>query len=232
MRGVDSSTEGQKLELTWHGMLRRESCTDWYLAARDALADAARAANWAAVFRVLKQEPSFVNGWRIGGTSWFTPLHQAAYHGASVSVVEQLLKVGAWRTVRSQSGERPADVAKRRGHARLAAHLRPARARRMSVETLERMQRRLHDVMRHRIAALEGVLESLRLPELAPLTEYRHAKMWFAVPGMYGGFRFWLKGTAGRTTLVSESWCRVVEGSGERYEITPDGAQLVDKGFV
>ena len=32
--------------------------------------------------------------------------------------------------------------------------------------------------------------------------------------------------------LVSESWGRVVEGSGERHEITSAGSQLVEKGFV
>jgi hypothetical protein len=33
-------------------------------------------------------------------------------------------------------------------------------------------------------------------------------------------------------TLVTSSWCRVVEGSGQRHDVTVDGARLVDEGFV
>ena len=56
--------------------------------------------------------------------------------------------------------------------------------------------------------------------------------MWFAVPGMYGGFSYRLEAGGVRPKLVSESWCRVVDGSGQRHEITPGGSQLVDEGFV
>ena len=130
----------------------------------------------------------------------------------------------------------------------------------------------------------------LRLPELEPLLELGRPKMWFAVPGMYGGFsyrgaaaaqlgpnvaalvvelhtelgmplekvvrvlrtQFGLHVTKGglvrllhrtadaaapayaalREQVVSESWCRVVGGSGQRHAITPAGSQLVEEGFV
>ncbi|MCY4505399.1 MAG: hypothetical protein OXG35_00345 [Acidobacteria bacterium] len=56
--------------------------------------------------------------------------------------------------------------------------------------------------------------------------------MWFAVPGMYGGFSYRLEVDDVRPQLVSESWCRVVGGSGQRHAITPGGSQLVEEGFV
>lgn len=59
-----------------------------------------------------------------------------------------------------------------------------------------------------------------------------NTEFWFAVPGMYGGFRFWLEGQGQLTKLVSESWCRVMGGSGQRHEITSDEAKLVEEGFV
>ena len=72
----------------------------------------------------------------------------------------------------------------------------------------------------------------LRLPELEPLLELARPKMWFAVPGMYGGFSYRLEVDGVHPKLVSESWCRVVGGSGQRHAITPAGSQLVEEGFV
>ena len=56
--------------------------------------------------------------------------------------------------------------------------------------------------------------------------------MWFQVPGMYGGFNYWLETTRVGVKLVSESWCRVAGGSGQRHEVTSAGSQLVEEGFV
>jgi hypothetical protein len=56
--------------------------------------------------------------------------------------------------------------------------------------------------------------------------------MWFPVPGMYGGFSYRLESVGVEAKLVSESWCRVVGGSGQRHEITSAGSQLVEEGFV
>jgi hypothetical protein len=54
------------------------------------------------------------------------------------------------------------------------------------------------------------------------------------VPGMYGGFSYRLEVAGVEAKLVSESWSRVVDGSGQRHEITSAGSQLVEveEGFV
>ena len=70
------------------------------------------------------------------------------------------------------------------------------------------------------------------LPELTHLLAAPERKDWFAVPGMYGGFSYWLQGEGEAMKLVCESWCRVVEGSGQRHEITESGAKLLEEGFV
>ena len=72
----------------------------------------------------------------------------------------------------------------------------------------------------------------LRLPELEPLLELDHPEMWFPVPGMYGGFSYRLEFTGVETKLISESYCRVAGGSGQRHEITSKGSRLVAEGFV
>jgi len=55
---------------------------------------------------------------------------------------------------------------------------------------------------------------------------------WYAVPGMYGGFAYQLIEKNGKPMLISNSWCRIVGGSGQKHEITTDGCVLMEEGFV
>jgi hypothetical protein len=119
----------------------------------------------------------------------------------------------------------------RRGHRHLLGILEPAYVHHVPLGILLTIQRHFHDVIRSRIAHLK-VDGSLRLPELEPLLEMSDGKVWFGVPGMYGGFSYWLSTDSVEATLVTESWCRVVGGSGLRHEITSAGAKLVAEGFV
>ena len=98
-------------------------------------------------------------------------------------------------------------------------------------ESLLAIQRHFHAVIRGRAADLideHGVV----LPELAPLLTAAEPKSWFPIPGMYGGFSYWLEGDGPHAKLITESWCRVVGGSGQRHEITSTGSRLVEEGFV
>ena len=78
--------------IEWFGVLAARSAYNQDLvAARDRLADSARAGDWPAVLRILDSDSGWAgaNDWRISGTSWFGPLHQAAWLGAPEEV--------AWR---------------------------------------------------------------------------------------------------------------------------------------
>jgi len=50
--------------------------------------------------------------------------------------------------------------------------------------------------------------------------------------GQYGGFAYKLIERDGMPVLITESWHRIVGGSGQKHEITIDGCVLVDEGFV
>ena len=101
----------------------------------------------------------------------------------------------------------------------------------VSSGTLKAIERQFHKVIRSRAAGLVDE-HRLVLPDLTELLDTDAPKAWFPVPGMYGGFSYWLEGEKSETRLVTESWCRVVEGSGQRHIITAAGSQLVDEGFV
>lgn len=102
---------------------------------------------------------------------------------------------------------------------------------RVPEDTLLAIQRYFHEVIRSRAARLIDEQE-IELPELTRLLSSGELETWFPIPGMYGGFRYWFEGEGEHTRLVTESWCRVVRGSGQRHEITAQGSKLIDEGFV
>ena len=215
----------------WDGVTRAETLNPQAAAMRHQLADAAKIYDWGTVLALLGQDSRLINSTRPGGQSLYAPLHQAAHDGAPASVVEELLDLGAWRTLRTAQGERPLDIAERQGHRHLCELLQPVLQHGVPSEALQQIQQHFHAIIRERADQLVRK-HALRLPELEPLLELVEPKLWFAVPGMYGGFHVWLDQIAGDSVLVAESWCRVVEGSGQRHLISPYGSPLIAEGFV
>jgi hypothetical protein len=203
------------------------------------LADAAKAGRWAEVFEVLELAWVSVNQWRLGGTSWYAPLHQAAWHGASESVVTGLIDRGALRTLPTRDGQTAYDIARARGHVHLLELLVPQHAiyTELTPERAAALDRGLASVIDGRLKLPDGIADSygkpleecLRYPPVVVLPELPEQRLWFAVPRMYGGFSVALmKGNY----LLVESWIRVVGGSGQTHVITHEGVTLVDEGFV
>lgn len=219
------------MDAVWDGIQRLKTLSDSAVAIRQALADAARAYDWSSVLSILGGNRELVNSARPGSSSLYAPLHQAAYGGAPPDVLAKLLDLGAWRTLQNARGERPVDVAERRHYPHLISVLTPVLNRRVPLGVLLKVQLHFHAVIRGRVE--DQIREDdLRLPELEPLLEVDGRKFWFAVPGMYGGFSYWLETDGVEAKLVSESWSRVGGGSGQRHEITSAGSQLVAEGFV
>jgi hypothetical protein len=216
---------------TWLGLVSRDGYDASTVAARDRVADAAGDGDWPALFRELdaSAQPDWVNASRLGGQTAFAPLHQAAWHGAPREVVEQLLSRGAWRTARTARRERPVDLADARGHAHLLDLLRPVVRHPVAPDTLAALERLLRPLLAE---VSRGLTENpaVRPPELEILTELPEGRLWFPIPGMYGGAD--LRLDAAGPALVVESWSRVVEGSGRRHRVTPEGTVLLEEGFV
>jgi hypothetical protein len=218
------------METIWDGVTRPETLTPEAAAVRQRLADAAKAYDWPRTLEILEQT-RLVNATRPGGHSLYAPLHQAAHGGAPVEVIQRLLALGAWRTLRNAKAERPVDVARRRGHEHLVRILEPEFKRDVPLGVLLEVQQNFHGVIRGRAARLVEE-HALRLPELEPVLEIEEPRMWFPVPGMYGGFNYRLERAGVEPLLVAKSFCRVVGGSGQRHEITASGSRLVEEGFV
>jgi hypothetical protein len=219
------------MDVLWNGITRAETLNDEAASAASALADAAREYKWARVCELVREHRGFINFCRPGGKSHYAPLHQAAHGDAAVEFVRQLVELGAWRTLQNARGERPVDVAARKHHKGLLGILEPVYKHRVPIGVLLKIQAHFHDVIRGRADQLVRE-HALRLPELEPLLELERPKMWFSVPGMYGGFSYQLESFGVEAKLVAESWCRIAGGSGQRHEITSAGNKLVEEGFV
>ncbi|RUP06790.1 MAG: ankyrin repeat domain-containing protein [Mycobacterium sp.] len=216
----------------WQGVLDTSVMADDLVSAGHLLADAAKAGNWPAVISVLNRERSWlvINQWRPGGMAWFTPLHQAAWHGAPPEVVTELLDRGSLRSLRDSGGRTAFDVAVERGRIpALRELLRPPRQP-LSGEQIRALDRQLAELIDGRIhgRVYDGDLRKvLRYPPVEILHELPGQRVWFPMPAKYG-FHIELQ----RGTLEVKSWCGLVEGSGQVHLVTSEGSVLVDQGFV
>lgn len=219
------------MDVIWDGITRAETLHEEAVQTRHALADAAKTYDWPAMFALLDANTKLVNTTRPDGQSLYAPLHQVAHGGAAAEIAERLIGMLAWRTLQNARGERPVDVAERMNHHHLLGVLAPQHRHRVPPGVLLKIQAHFHAVILGR-AEREVQKHNLRLPELEPMLELERPKVWFAVPGMYGGFSYWLEFAGTEAKLVAESWCRVVDGSGQRHEVTCEGSRLVDEGFA
>jgi len=215
----------------WEGITTSSTLKAPELAIRHNLANAAKMYQWDEVFKILDSHPSLVNSWRPDGQSLFTALHQAAHAGASEYVIKELIKRGAWRSLKNAHQERPVDIAKNKRHRQLIRLLTPKRHIKIKSETIAQLEQHYHSLIKQRVAKLIAK-ESLRLPPLSILLELVKPEMWFPVPGMYGGFEYQLRMDDTESYLIVLSWMRIVEGSGQRHKISPQGIELIETGFV
>lgn len=229
---MDSEKRRELPSLEWFGNPPVEDLSVESLTKRGHVATAAKDGNWAELLDALTANPGLVNSIRPGGDSWFTPLHQAAYHNAPEKIVLKLIALGAFRTLINSSGERPVDIARKKGFDRCADLLEPVVRRRTNPAELAAIQELFHGLVRAVSLNYSQIPNRVRLPELSVLTEIDDRALWFPISGMYGGFNVWLEEEQSQSVLVAESWSRVVGGSGMRHRITPKQVVLVDEGFV
>lgn len=133
------------------GIDERTLAPYWRIGLRHNIADAARDYDWPRVLRFLSAHPDCVNASRPSGRARHAPLHQAAHRDAPTPVVHRLIRMDAWRTLRTRRGERPVGIARRRGHGHLVPVLEPVHRRHdVSVDALNRVQGHFHALIRDR----------------------------------------------------------------------------------
>lgn len=98
-------------------------------------------------------------------------------------------------------------------------------------KTIKQIEASFHNLINERANKLI-IKYNIKLPQLNSKQINLSKKMYFPIDGMYGGFSYWFELKNDNLELISESWCRVVGGSGQRHTINEDGYKLTDEGFV
>jgi len=228
---MDTTEEVERRSHVWDGNLLSSGLNPDALGERNQLASAAKAGDWGVLLEMLNERRHLVNSVRPDSRSGFTPIHQAAYNNAPQEVHRRLIALGAFRTLKSSSGQRPVDIARSKGFHDCVGVLEPEIPQPVDARRLAAMQELFHGLVR---AVSQGykIGERLRLPELSVLTEFNDDALWFPIPGMYGGFNLWLEKRESEAVVIAESWCRVAGGSGMRHCIAPFEVILLEEGFV
>ncbi len=208
----------------WRGILDPDQLHEDVVAASHDLADAAKVGDWSTVFDLLDEPDQLVdiNGWRPGGTAWFTVLHQAAWHGAANEVAAELIQRGALRSLADAWGRTAYDVRCERdlraNHPKdVAAQMRkslvlrtrylkppPSPLARQDIRALDwHLAQVIDSRIRDELYHGRDPQRFLRYPPVDILHEVPGQRLWFPVPGMYGGFDIRLV----EDLLEVQSWC-------------------------
>jgi hypothetical protein len=123
-------------ELCWDGITKSKTLTVNAARERHHLADRAKNCDWVGLLKILEIDSRLVNTTRPDGKAKYAPLHHAAYGGAPEHLVSELLRLGAFRTLRDSQGHRPVDIARNRSHRHLLTILEPVSERRIRPDVL------------------------------------------------------------------------------------------------
>lgn len=163
---------------------------------------AAAESDWNALIEMVTAET--INAWELDHPPYNAPLHFAAQNGAPENVVKQLIELGAWRTLRNADGLRPLELAQQNGRSHLVGLLEPVYLHDVPLDMLDQVKAQFHIVIHERVVFLVEE-HDLRLPQLQPLLEKPDKAGFFGVPGMYGGFGYWLDLDNDDPALITES---------------------------
>lgn len=211
--------------LDWPGVLEPSLLSEEVITAGHKMADAADAANWAAVIDLLDATPALsANQWRPGGPTWDTALHQAARHGAPTKVIAALLERGALRSLRDARGWTARDVALEQRHPMPLISLLTPLPSPLSTQRAHALETNLEWVIDGSIRALPILTDHsdrelrrvLRYPPVAVLHEAPVRSVRLALPGTPTGIRVTLRHNYLETA-----------GAGRVHVITHRGAVLV-----
>jgi hypothetical protein len=159
------------------------------LSYRQQIFDAAERADWHALLGLVadqrRDKPTAsrgnINFVRPNDPTWLSLLHHAAQADAPPDVVQELLALGHFRSIRCAAGERPFDLASRLGRSDLLPLLEPVNAPGPPEATLGAFQDHFHKLIRD-TALMGSMRDDLRLPPLEVLLEQDDLTMAFLVP--------------------------------------------------
>lgn len=213
----------------WNGITNEATLRGGWGQQRREWNAALESSDWSKVLGIIDKQGANPNEWQLSGPllnpSLNTALHMVADGGAPLEVATALVELGGWRTVRNANGETPFDIALQKRHSDIVDILKPVILHQVGMPDLLAIEKHFHAHFNDDSFVEE---HNLLLPQLAPLLELEDPKMWFPIPGMYGGVSYFLDQTGPEPKLIFESRCRVVGGPVPRREVTVSGSARVE----
>ena len=195
-------------------------------------ADLGSTNKWTELVEFLKDRQCYINSCRLpvdksSTIDFCTPLHYAAKGGAPKDVFEELIKLGASKTLKDINGKTAYDIGKRNGLPEdVLTLIEVPYAIQEKESEIQNLESGLHKVI---LGRAENLVKEhgLQLPQVAFMYEFGEG-IWYPVPMMYGGFNISMHDEG----IEAVSFCRVVGGSGQRHVINIKGeVELVEDGL-
>ena len=196
------------------------------------VADLGNTKQWTELVELLKDCQWYINSCRLpidksSTIDLCTPLHYAAKGGAPKDVFEELIKLGASKTLKDINGKTAYDIGKSNGLPEdVLTLIEVPTAIQEKESDIQNMESGLHKVILGRVETLVKE-HGLQLPQVAFMYEFGEG-IWYPVPMMYGGFNIYMHDDG----IEAVSFCRVAGGSGQRHVINRKGeVELVEDGL-
>ncbi|KAJ7208871.1 hypothetical protein GGX14DRAFT_364991 [Mycena pura] len=219
---------------TWHGATRQYGVWTPRIGKRSKLSDAAYFHAKSDLHAVLDYARATYNqDWvncirlapegSLNSPSGYAPLHQAAWHGATVEDVKRLLDLGAWRTLRTiNKDDTPLDIARKSHHTHLYDILAPVIRHPLPGKTILILEKSLHEVIQAECKTNNEDFgrmhkSATRYPEVAVLTEMATPLIWFPLDEEDVNSRGFFIRLDGREIVVKSPY-------GQQFRISENGA--------
>ena len=216
----------REIKYQWNGITKSGIYSKDYEDSVQMLFRKLKNSEWNSVFELASSDANLVNCVRPGSDSYYTILHGAARIGAPTEVINKFIDLGAFKTMKTKSGETPFDLARKFGHDEIVNLLIPKINFECDFNTLKSIENNLHLLI---TKETEGLVykHSLRLPDISILLEIRHDdRVYFSIPGMMGGVSFSLKCIDKKVVLEVQIESRMWGGA-DYYEVSEVGSRLL-----
>ncbi len=188
--------------------------------------------DWQSFELLIVQIPDWANRLKLGDSSFQNILHHLVLQNAPVDLVQKVVEAGAWRSETNIMGHTPYQLALKLGLDNLLPILTPTFDRHYDAAVFEKMEEHLHHLIRSWVKEKKRILPErthFKLPKLTVLLESEKNALFFQIPGMYGGFRYYFN--PDYQSLTVYRFVRIASGIGVEYLITPDQVEILRQGL-
>jgi hypothetical protein len=215
---------------SWNGITRSVSWKEDYAKHLKDVFEAAKTAQWSRVLELMGEQTSLLHVVEPDEPSFNTLLHHAVLTNADMGVISQFAQEASL-TRRNAHDQTALDLAREHHYEHLYQILEPEIKYDVSIDLARQLEQSFHTMIPKTVRGHIMDEYAFQLPQIPILLELDTPYGYFQIPGMYGGFRYWLKRENSDIVLLSHIASRVFGGSDVMHKMTNTGYELFAKGY-